>query len=198
MYIASDDLEEHVTPSHLIMGCRILNLPDGLDSTCDVNDEEFTLNTDRANCRVKHLNQTLNAFWRQWHTEYLNTLREVHAHTARKQSTKKSRISVGQIVLVKDEHLPHGLWRLGLVTRFLPGQDGVSRAAVIRVASRDHQTTTLNSYCTLVRFSMKEHRYLNQRQVIMYRYLCKSLSSRAHVEQQQEKGKSCGGHGYRN
>ena len=46
--------EEPITPSHLIVGCRILNLPDNLDSVCDLNDNEFTIDSNQVNNRVKH------------------------------------------------------------------------------------------------------------------------------------------------
>jgi len=32
-----------------------------------------------------------------------------------------SQISVGEIVIVKDEHLPHGLWKLGIVQEIVKG-----------------------------------------------------------------------------
>ena len=55
-YVSGEDIKEPITPSHLILGCRILNLPDDLDGECDFDDEEFTLNFNRVNNRVKHLN----------------------------------------------------------------------------------------------------------------------------------------------
>lgn len=61
-YISGDDMEELIMPSHLIVGCRILSLPDNLDYVCDLNDDEFTLNMHRVNNRVKHLNNLLNHF----------------------------------------------------------------------------------------------------------------------------------------
>lgn len=55
-----------------------------------------------------------NHFWKRWRTEYVNSLREVHAHTAKKNSGEnKSNISVGQVVIVKDDHLPPGALKAG-------------------------------------------------------------------------------------
>ena len=59
-YVSGEDVEEPITPSHLIVGRQILNLPDNLDYVCDLNDDEFTLDTNRATNRVKHLNHVLN------------------------------------------------------------------------------------------------------------------------------------------
>ena len=43
-YISADDAEEPLTPSHLIVGRRILNLPDHLSHLEDIRDEEISLN----------------------------------------------------------------------------------------------------------------------------------------------------------
>ena len=107
-YVSSDDMEEPITPSHLIVGRRILDLPDNFDYVCDLNDSKFTLDTNQATNRVKHLNHVLNHFWKRWQTEYLSNVREVHAHVSRRSPGDSNfQISIGEIVVVKDEHLPH-------------------------------------------------------------------------------------------
>ena len=79
-------------------------------------------------------------FWKRWRTEYLTNLREVHAHTSKRgPSDSHTHISVGQIMIVKDEHLPCGLWKLGIVQEVMKGRDGLIRAAVVKVASRGWQ-----------------------------------------------------------
>ena len=143
-YISSDDMEEPITHSHLIIGRRILNLPDNLDGGCDLDDDDFTLDTNQVSSRVKHLNQVLNHFWKRWRTEYLSSLREIHACTSKRlPGDDSSRISVGEMVIVKDEHLPRGLWKLGLVQEVMRGRDGQTRAAIVKVASRDRQHSIL-------------------------------------------------------
>ena len=143
-YISSDDMEEPITPSHLIIGRRILNLPDNLDGGCDLDDDDFTLDTNQVSSRVKHLNRVLNHFWKRWRAEYLSSLREIHAHTSKRlPGDDNSRILVGEMVIVKDEHLPRGLWKLGLVQEIMRGRDGQTRAAIVKVASRDRQHSIL-------------------------------------------------------
>ena len=46
-------------------------------------------------------------------------------------------------MIVKDEHLPRGLWKLGIVQEIMKGRDGLTRAAVVKVASRDRQHSIL-------------------------------------------------------
>ena len=75
-YISSEDHDEPVTPSHLIVGRRLLSLPDNLNYLCDPDDEKVTLDKNQVTSRVRHLN---NHFWKRWGTEYLSCLREVHS-----------------------------------------------------------------------------------------------------------------------
>ena len=44
-------------------------------------------------------------------------------------------ISVGNIVVVHDENLPRGLWRLGKVEELIVGADGNVRFARVRISS---------------------------------------------------------------
>ena len=73
-YVYSDDVMEPLTPSHLLVGYRILTLPDGTVSQ-DVDDEHTPGNLTR---RGAHLAKTLTNFWKRWKQEYLLELREFH------------------------------------------------------------------------------------------------------------------------
>ena len=109
-YVSANDFEEALTPSHLIVGRRILNLPDHIGYLCDsTDDEEFSINSTQLAKRVKHLSSTLNHFWNRWRTEYL---RVAHCHSAKKVAATRDRdLSIGEVVIVYDEHLPRGLWK---------------------------------------------------------------------------------------
>ena len=66
----------------------------------------------------------------------MSSVREVHAHISKiSPGDSNSQISVGEIVIVKDEHLPRGLWKLGIVQEVMKGRDGLTRAVVV-TASR--------------------------------------------------------------
>ena len=142
-YISASDLEEPLTPSHLLIGRRILNLPDNLGYLSDPADEEFTVDSSQLRKRVKHLSNTLNHFWKRWRSEYLVELRESHRQSNHNHSTQSS-IARGDVVVVHDENLPRGFWRLGRVEEVLTGRDGQIRGATVRLASRNRQQTLLH------------------------------------------------------
>ena len=59
-YVSSDDIEEPLTPSHLLTGRRITSLPDHLSHA---EEEESESNSDVLTRRMKHLNRLLEHFW---------------------------------------------------------------------------------------------------------------------------------------
>ncbi len=85
-YLSPGGVEEPLTPSHLLVGRRLLNLPDHLGCSNDLEDEEFSTDSSTLSRRMKHLNTTLNHFWNRWRSEYLSELRETHYHSTRKIS----------------------------------------------------------------------------------------------------------------
>lgn len=124
-YVSSSDLEEPLTPSHLLIGRRVLNLPDHLGHTFNPEDEEFTVvNSSQPNERMKRLSGALNHFWSRWRNEYLTEFIDCATDPA---------IAVGDIVVVHDEALPRGFWRLGKIEELIVGRDGGIRGAAVRV-----------------------------------------------------------------
>ena len=105
-YISS---EEPLTPSHLLVGYRIMTLPDPTVPDDDDDDPEYS--PENLTRRATHLAKTLERFWKRWKREYLLELREHH----RSQAGKGIAYSVekGKVVTVYDEGHQRGLWRLG-------------------------------------------------------------------------------------
>ena len=55
-YMTSDDVEEPLTPSHLILGRRVINLPTHYEH----NDEDFTVSQDVLSRRMQHFHKILD------------------------------------------------------------------------------------------------------------------------------------------
>ena len=121
----------------------MLNLPDHLSQLYDPTDKDFDLNSTQLTRRMKHFNNTLNHFWQRRRSEYLSELRESHRHLLEK-SQGKPRISVGEVVIIREEGLPCGLWKLGRIKNLIVGEDGETRGATVRVTGKDRCLTSLN------------------------------------------------------
>jgi len=120
--VSADDLDEPLTPSHLMVGRRILSLPDNLSYYVPDDDENFEVNASVVKKRAKHLNSVLNHFWKRWSKEYLLELLESHRHSS--ASRKLPDVNIGDVVVVHDGDHPRGFWKLALVERLISGRDG--------------------------------------------------------------------------
>ncbi len=128
--VSAGDLEEPLTPSHLIVGRRLLSST----APCPEPDEFQPVTADDLTRRARYLNATIDHFWRRWRKEYLVGLREMHSHY--KNPPHTPRVAVGDVVIIHSDDQPRGMWKLGKVEELLTGPDGEHRAAVLRVAGQ--------------------------------------------------------------
>uniref|UniRef100_A0A914UGX5 Integrase catalytic domain-containing protein n=1 Tax=Plectus sambesii TaxID=2011161 RepID=A0A914UGX5_9BILA len=79
---------------------------------------------------------TLDRFWEIWHADYLTSLRE---RQQRFHQEPRSRMhnapQVGEVVLIRDDFVPRGLWRLGKVEEVTTSSDNEIRVAKVKVAN---------------------------------------------------------------
>ena len=99
-----------MTPSHLLLGYRVLSLPDPTLS----NDPDYDEPANVLGRRMKHLLKTSEKFWKRWKKEFLLELREFH-RTYQTSKGVKDVVQEGQVVTVYDEGQPRGLWRVGRI-----------------------------------------------------------------------------------
>jgi len=70
-YVSSEDVEQPLTPSHLITGRRILSLPDSsFQHGVDDSDYNVQITHDSLSRRMYHLNKVLNQFYERLEAEY--------------------------------------------------------------------------------------------------------------------------------
>lgn len=139
-YITQDDLEEPITPSHLLIGRRLISLPEHL--CCD-EEEEFSVTPQLLSRRMSFISRIIGQFWIRWKREYLLELREAHRLTFR-QSPTREQIHIGDVVVVHSDDKRRGFWNTGRVEEVIPGRDGEIRAAVVRVYTGQKNTKLLN------------------------------------------------------
>ena len=138
-YFSSEDLEEPLTPSHLLTGHRILSLPDDPAPLGNDSDSEFEVTPQDLHRRVSALKQALAEFWDRWHNEYLLQLRERYPQ-ADTGGVPRAPFP-GEVILIHEENQPRTLWRLGRVNDVITGSDGKIRGAVLTVVTNGKQST---------------------------------------------------------
>ena len=114
-YLYPDDLEEPLTPSHLISGRRLLSMPDATRSGTDNSSTHETVTR-----RARYLQKLMNHLWNRWRREYIPALRESHGLKLDSAGQTAQR---GDIVSVHDESLPRTKWRMGVVHELIKGVD---------------------------------------------------------------------------
>lgn len=122
-----NEIEEVLTPSHLIYGRRIRSLPD------EVIEPDDAMNQGSCSARFKYLSTKLSHFWNRWRKEYVASLREFH-----KKQIKCDRegSAGGDVVVVYEEDRKRGEWKMGVVEDLVTGRDGIIRGAEVRVITK--------------------------------------------------------------
>ena len=121
-YVYYEDLEEPLTPNKLIYG-RNLNVT--VNDTSIITDDTVGIHE-----RLDNVQLLIRSFWNIWRKDYLVNLRE--AHQKRYKRTRHSiDPSVDDLVLVHDEKLKRGCWKMGRVQSLKISSDGKCRSAQV-------------------------------------------------------------------
>ena len=109
-FASGKDLEEPLTPFHLMCGRRLFFMPDQGEET-DISQ----FNVEDLRGRAACLERLKDHFWRWWRNEYLLELR--NSHRIRTNPTQGALVGVGDMVIIHEDGLQRGLWKLGRVER---------------------------------------------------------------------------------
>ena len=140
-YLTADDLEEPLTPMHLITGRRLLDLRATSEMDPDIMSSNKHANLTAA---VKCLSPILEHIWKWWRLEYLTELRDRPRFAGKSNlAHSKELIAVGDIILIHDPDHPR---RLGRVERLVNSHDDLVRAAcsvtcTLKVRVDKHEAT---------------------------------------------------------
>lgn len=124
LYAPTDDpLDARViTPAHFLIGRPIICPP-------PIFSPRVT-NYSLQRIRVEQHNM-LNHFWKSWSADYLSSLLP-----RKKWLSEKENIKIGQTVLIVDEDLAPGRWKMATICELLPSKDGFVRNVVVEIANR--------------------------------------------------------------
>ena len=82
--------------------------------------------------RWRQIQYSINEFWTRWKKEFLQTLKE-------RRGGQQRNVSIGVVVLTKEDNSPRNIWQLGLAIETIPSNDGYVRKVKVSVG-----TTNLN------------------------------------------------------
>ena len=117
----SNEVDEALTPSHLLIGKRLTQLPDDIPY---VND------TERIN---EYRQRIFKQFVTRWRDEYLSELQSHHI-SQQKSMGVENEPRKGEVVIVK-ENCPRSTWKLAKVEEIHRGRDGKVRSIEILKAN---------------------------------------------------------------
>ena len=127
-YLHFDDVEEPLTPSHLVVGRRLMTIPED----CAIKEEKES-DIELLTRRQRYLILLLSHFWNRWRNDYVLSLREHHRNVAKKNNAPV--IAIGDIVTVMAENKSHrGSWKLAKVEEVIKGTDSEIRGARVRTS----------------------------------------------------------------
>lgn len=86
----------------------------------------------------------LNQFWRVFAREYLMALRERRQNTHKQGFTSQTEPRIGQVVLLKDDVMPRGMWKCARITRLHYSRDGEIRSVQIKNSKGNFLTRPLS------------------------------------------------------
>ncbi|XP_075157880.1 uncharacterized protein LOC142231146 [Haematobia irritans] len=129
----TDDSSEllALTPGHFLRGAPLVAFPEVTSDNLSLTD------------RWERLKVQQHQFARRWKDEYLKELQKRY-----KWHTPKANLSIGQLVVVKDDQLPPCEWRLGRITKTHQSNDGLVRIVDIRT-TKGTITRDITKLCPL-------------------------------------------------
>ena len=119
------DEGEPVSPAMLMCGKSLVQVPPMFQVNVDGKTPQM------CSGRLRYLEKLKTYFWTRWTREYLADLKDIHSRRA--VGTQLREPTVGEAVLVRNENLPRGRWKLGLIVGLKPGRDGNVRSVTVRV-----------------------------------------------------------------
>jgi hypothetical protein len=85
--------------------------------------------------RARHQARVLKNFTDQWRKEYLLSLRE----SSRSQASCRNEISVGDVVILKNDSTARVFWKLAKIESLITSKDNVVRSATVRVLDKENK-----------------------------------------------------------
>ena len=117
------DAPPPLTPSHFLTGR-------GAGFPARISEDPDSVNSRALSDRARVCERRLTRFWSVWSSEYLRSL-----PPSVRKFRSQGQLSVGSLVLLREDKVPRMKWVRGIVTKLHMGRDGRVRSAEVRTAS---------------------------------------------------------------
>ena len=134
IYDDEESVSYALTPSQLIYGRRLCSNPNSQHNEISSTNTSLTR-------RARYHRQILRQFTSRWRREHLLNLRESSQVNSKRQKTEA--LTVGDIVIIKNDKTNRSFWRLGRIEQLITGGDGMTRAAMVKVCNEDGKSSKL-------------------------------------------------------
>ena len=132
VYDDTNSISYPLTPSDLVYGRHVTLTPNSAHHKIISTHRSLTR-------RARHHKNLLQQVTKQWRKEYLTSLRE--QSNARNKRNGVQEISVGDIVLLKNDSTNRIHWKIARVEELLPAADGKVHAAIVKVGNSNKRPT---------------------------------------------------------
>jgi hypothetical protein len=113
-----------LTPGHFLVGRPLTTIPDPDITNIPCN----------RLARWQLIQQLVQHFWKRWSNEYVTRLQQ-----RPKWLQPKEPITIGSMVIVKEDNLPPLQWKLGRVVEVLTGSDKKIRTVIVKTAYGEYK-----------------------------------------------------------
>jgi hypothetical protein len=125
---------EPITPAHFLIGGPLLLVP-------EVDLSNKNINTLR---KLRYVQTLMQTFWKCWSREYLPQL-QVRGHWL----AKTEQMKIGDIVIIKEECVTPGKWKIGKILKTHPGSDGIIRVVTLKTSKGNELKRPVVKLCRL-------------------------------------------------
>ena len=122
-----EEAEEALTPSHLVIGRRLMS------SFMKSDDIKKDYSSVHLTNRYKYLQSVIDHYWNRFSKEYLLELHEHHLYNHKGNYDEMCKLLVGDVVLIRDDSFKRMEWKRGKVEELISGDDKKVRGALLKV-----------------------------------------------------------------
>ena len=116
-----NEVDEILTPGHLLIGKRIIKENDDTFNEHEVSDRLHITK------RASYLKSVSEHYWKRSKAECLLELRKRHIQNGESET----KINIGEVAVI-NEQTKRNFWRLGVITKLIEGSDKKARVVVLK------------------------------------------------------------------